>query len=176
MLIYFFVSQTYCISCITSTGDADREAVQLALEYVSRVEQSPCTGGNQETLDLIFNHTDWEAYIKPAMFTSKFITSVLLENNGSLNSLTDETIFSLVRSVVNGQTTIFASGIALEPGVHSEYSSFAPYAYHKNGTVHVHDIALSYNYQDNNNVLWYHNLKKRNWENATRTLSKTKLR
>lgn len=110
------------------------------------------------------------------MFTSKFITSVLLENNGSLNSLTDETIFSLVRSVVNGQKTIFASGIALEPGVHSEYSSFAPYAYHKNGTVHVHDIALSYNYQDNNNVLWYHNLKKRNWENATRTLSKTKLR
>ncbi|CAG2249547.1 GPR158 [Mytilus edulis] len=157
-------------------ADADREAVQLSLEYVSRVEQSPCTGGNEETLDLIFNHTDWEAYIKPAMFTSKFVTSVLLENNGSLDSLTDETVFSLLRSIVNGQNTIFGSGIALEPGVHSQYASFAPYAYHKNGTVYIHDIALSYNYQDNNNVLWYHNLKKRNWENATRTLSKTKLR
>ncbi|CAC5374769.1 GPR158 [Mytilus coruscus] len=158
------------------TGDSDKEAVQLALEYVSRVEQSPCTGGNEETLDLIFNHTEWEAYVKPAIFTSKFITSILLENNGSLNSLTDEIFFSLVKSIINGQKTIFGLGIALEPGVYSKYSSFAPYAYHKYDTVYVHDIALSYNYQNNNNILWYYNLKKRNWENATRTLSKTKFR
>ncbi|XP_071162557.1 metabotropic glycine receptor-like [Mytilus edulis] len=161
---------------ITLAGDADKEAIQLALEYVTRIEQSPCTGGTDETLDLIFNHTVWEDFVSPAILTSNFLTSILLANNGSLDSLTDEMFFSLVKSNVMGLTAVFGSGIAIEPGIYSKYSSFVPYAYHKNGIVFAHDVALSYTYQDNNTTLWYHHLSNKNWENATRTVTKTKFR
>ncbi|VDI79051.1 G protein-coupled receptor 158 [Mytilus galloprovincialis] len=161
---------------ITLAGESDKEAIQLALDYVSRIEQSPCTGGTDETLDLIFNHTVWEDFVSPAILTSNFLTSILLANNGSLDSLTDEMFFSLVKSNVVGRTAVFGSGIAIEPGIYSKYSSFVPYAYHKNGIVFAHDVALSYTYQDNNKTLWYHHLSNKNLENATRTVTKTKFR
>ncbi|CAC5366032.1 GPR158 [Mytilus coruscus] len=153
----------------------DKEAAKLALEYVSRVEQSPCTGGTEETLDLLFNHTTWREYTQPAILTSNFLTSVILENTGSLDSLTDEILFSLVRNNVNGQSIIFGSAIAVEAGLYTKYSLFCPYAYRKNGTVFAHDISLSYNYLDSNTE-WYYVLKTTDWENATRTISNIKYR
>ncbi|VDI57331.1 E3 ubiquitin-protein ligase HUWE1 [Mytilus galloprovincialis] len=156
-------------------GENEKEAAKLALEYVSRVEQSPCTGGTEETLDLIFNHTTWREYTQPAILTSNFLTSVILENGGSLDTLTDEILFSLVRNNVNGQSIIFGSAIAIETGLYTKYSSFCPYAYRKNGTVFAHDISLSYNYLDSNTE-WYYVLKTTDWENATRTISKIKYR
>lgn len=157
------------------TGLTDREAAKLALEYVSRVEQSPCTGGTEETLDLTFNHTTWKEFTRPAILTSNFLTAIILENNGLLNSLTDEILFNFVKNNVNGQSIIFGSAIAVEPGLYSKYSSFCPYAYRKNGTVFAHDISLSYNYLDNNTE-WYYVLKTKNWENTTETISKIKYR
>ncbi|CAG2249548.1 GPR158 [Mytilus edulis] len=154
-------------------GHTGKEAAKLALEYVSRIEQNPCTGGTEETLDLTFNHTAWEKYTQPAILTSNFLTSVIMKNNGSLDSLTDEMFFSLVRNNVNSIKTVFGSCIAIEPGIYSKYSSFAPYSYRQSGFVLAHDIALSYMYQDNKTE-WYYNLKIRNWENAT--IFKTKYR
>lgn len=157
------------------TGGTDKEAAKLALEYVSRIEQNPCSGGTEETLDLNVNHTEWETYVQPAILTANFITSVILENNGSLDYFTDAMFFSLVRNIVNSHATLFGACIAIEPEIYSKYSLFAPYAYRKNGILFAHDISLSYTYQDNKTV-WYFDLKNRVWENATRTVSKTKYR
>ncbi|XP_063427119.1 metabotropic glycine receptor-like [Mytilus trossulus] len=160
---------------IGSCRGTDKEAAKLALEYVSRIEQNPCTGGTEETLDLNVNHTEWETYVQPAILTSNFITSVILENNGSLDYFTDEMFFSLVRNIVISHATLFGACIALEPVIYSKYSLFAPYAYRKNGILFAHDISLSYTYQDNKTV-WYFDLKNRIWENVTSTVSKTKYR
>ncbi|VDI74770.1 Hypothetical predicted protein [Mytilus galloprovincialis] len=156
-------------------GHTGKEAAKLALEYVSRIEQNPCTGGTEETLILTFNHTAWDKYTQPAILTSNFLTSVIMKNTGSLDSLTDEMFFSLVRNNVNSIKTVFGSCIAIEPGIYSKYSSFAPYSYRQSGFVLAHDIALSYMYQDNKTE-WYYNLKIRNWENVTQTVFKTKYR
>ncbi|CAC5374767.1 GPR158 [Mytilus coruscus] len=158
-----------------AAGHTGKEAAKLALEYVSRIEKNPCTGGTEETLDLTFNHTAWEKYTQPAILTSNFLSSVIIKNNGSLDSLTDEMFFSLVRNNVNSLKTVFGSCIAIEPGIYSKYSSFAPYAYRQNEIVFSHNIALSYMYHGNKTE-WYFNLKIRNWENATRTAFKTKYR
>ncbi|CAG2249549.1 GPR158 [Mytilus edulis] len=160
---------------VNLAGGTDKEAAKLALEYVSRIEQNPCSGGTEETLDLNVNHTEWETYVQPAILTANFITSVILENNGSLDYFTDAMFFSLVRNIVNSHATLFGACIAIEPEIYSKYSLFAPYAYRKNGILFAHDISLSYTYQDNKTV-WYFDLKNRVWENATRTVSKTKYR
>ncbi|XP_063425861.1 metabotropic glycine receptor-like [Mytilus trossulus] len=174
-VMMIFLLMIFVQSIKIHAGENEKEAAKLALEYVSRVEQSPCTGGTEETLDLIFNHTTWREYTQPAILTSNFLTSVILENGGSLDTLTDEILFSLVRNNVNGQSIIFGSAIAIETGLYTKYSSFCPYAYRKNGTVFAHDISLSYNYLDSNTE-WYYVLKTTDWENATRTISKIKYR
>ncbi|XP_071162558.1 metabotropic glycine receptor-like [Mytilus edulis] len=156
-------------------GQTGKEAAKLALEYVSRIEKNPCTGGTEETLDLTFNHTAWEKYTQPAILTANFLTSVIMKNSNSLDSLTDEMFFSLVRNNVNSIKTVFGSCIAIEPGIYSKHRLFAPYSYRQGDFVLAHDIALSYMYQDNKTE-WYYNLKVRNWENATRTIFKTKYR
>ncbi|VDI42689.1 Hypothetical predicted protein, partial [Mytilus galloprovincialis] len=112
-------------------GGTDKEAAKLALDYVSRIEQNPCSGGTEETLDLNVNHTEWETYVQPAILTANFITSVILENNGSLDYFTDAMFFSLVRNIVNSHATLFGACIAIEPEIYSKYSLFAPYAYPK---------------------------------------------
>ncbi|XP_052103612.1 probable G-protein coupled receptor 158 [Mytilus californianus] len=168
-----YMSKSSTNNLYFKAGHTGKEAAKLALEYVSRIEKNPCTGGTEETLDLTFNHTAWEKYTQPAILTSNFLSSVILKNNGSLDSLTDEMFFSLVRNNVNSLKNVFGSCIAIEPGIYSNYSSFAPYAYRQNEIVFSHDIALSYKYHGNKTE-WYFNLKIRNWENATRTVFKTK--
>lgn len=142
---------------------------------MSRVETSPCTGGTEETLDLTFNHSIWKEYTRPAILTSNFMTRTLIENNGSLDTLTDEILFSFVQNNVNGQSIIFGSAIAIEPQLYSKYLSFCPYAYRKNGTIFAHDISLFYNYLDNKTE-WYYVLKTSNWQNVSFTTSKVKYR
>lgn len=163
------------VTIFFSIDESETEAAKLALEYVSRVEQSPCTGGTEETLDLTFNHSVWKEYTRPAVLTANFITKTVIENNGSLNALTDEILFSFVKNNVNGQSIIFGSAIAVEPGLYSKYTSFCPYAYRKNGAVFAHDISLSYNYLDNQTE-WYNTLKTSGWQNVSTTTTRVRYR
>ncbi|XP_060062660.1 probable G-protein coupled receptor CG31760 [Ylistrum balloti] len=147
--------------------------VKQALEYVYRVENSQCTGGTEEVLNLAFNNSVWSVYTEPAIRTANFLTEVILEN-GNLLSLTDEILFTLVRNNIHGGDVIFGSAIAVETSV-TQYDSFCPYAYKKNGTVYAHDIAINYNYKSVSTE-WYQILKVRNWDNITRTIDKVRYR
>ncbi|OWF50378.1 probable G-protein coupled receptor CG31760 [Mizuhopecten yessoensis] len=160
------------LATATTTAQTS-DHVKQALEYVYRVENSQCTGGTEEVLNLFFNNTVWSVYTEPAIRTANFLTEVILQK-GDLLSLTDEILFTLVRNNIHGSDVLFGSAIAVETGV-TQYDSFCPYAYKKNGTVFAHDIAINYNYKSDSTE-WYHILKVTNWENVTRTTDKVRYR
>ncbi|KAK3597890.1 hypothetical protein CHS0354_029474 [Potamilus streckersoni] len=96
----------------------DDDKVETALEYVSHVSKSSCSGGTKNVLYLNFDHSLWNFHIEPAIRTANLMTEYLVHGNGSLDFLTDEYFFMLVRNNVQGDSLIFGAGIALEPGVY----------------------------------------------------------
>ncbi|XP_045169889.2 probable G-protein coupled receptor 179 isoform X2 [Mercenaria mercenaria] len=87
-------------------------------------------------------------------------------HNGTLDSLTDEMFFLLVRNNVHGDSVVYGSGIGLEKGVYSKYDSFCAYAYKQNGTIRAHDIAVNYGYQDTYTA-WWTDIKAKTFDNVT---------
>ncbi|XP_071079423.1 probable G-protein coupled receptor CG31760 [Haliotis cracherodii] len=149
----------------TSAVDRLREAKQ-ALEYVSRVESSMCGGGTEETLTLAFNHTAWITYTDPAIRTANYLSKVLVMDDNTLNRFDDAMFYSFVRNNVHGDTLIFGSAIALEPGLYDNYARYCPYAHKKQDSVVAFDIAVKYNYLTNSTE-WYHGVGVRDFSNAS---------
>ncbi|KAL5008797.1 hypothetical protein ScPMuIL_014378 [Solemya velum] len=125
-----------------------------ALDYVHRIDTSPCTGGTEETLLLDFNHTAWAYLTDTATRTANILNKIMARHNNSLKSLSDELFFSLVLNNVHSHHLIFGSGIAIAPETY-HYEKFCAYAYKKNGTVQAHDISINYNYHINTTEWWY---------------------
>ncbi|KAL4237710.1 7 transmembrane sweet-taste receptor of 3 GCPR [Mactra antiquata] len=173
----------YCVRCINMkdrdillvlllmTGEIITTAVamdqaQKALEYVFTINGNNCGAGTGEVLPLQFDVTAWNQYTDPAIRTANFLSKIIALNDGTLDSLTDEMLFLMVRNNVHGDSLIFGSAIAIEHGVYSKYDAFCPYAYKKNNTVHAHDISVYYNYLADTTE-WYNTLKIKTWDNVT---------
>jgi len=56
--------------------------------------------------------------ISPLCRTANLLSKVLARGGGTLDNLTDEFFFLLVRNNVHGDSIIFGSAIAIEPGVY----------------------------------------------------------
>ncbi|KAK0043528.1 G-protein coupled receptor, partial [Biomphalaria pfeifferi] len=143
------------------------KAVQLALEYVRHVETNQCTGGTGEILTLTFDHTPWIQYTEPAVRTANFLTKILALD-GDLSQFDESTYYSMVRNNVHGDTLIYGSAIAVEPGVIPTKPKYCPYAYNNrsSSTVTAFDIAISYDYQTNTTE-WYLGAKDKDRSNVT---------
>ena len=59
-----------------------------------------------------------EHYVSPSCRTANLLSKVLARGGGTLDNLTDEFFFLLVRNNVHGDSIIFGSAIAIEPGVY----------------------------------------------------------
>ncbi|XP_067681814.1 probable G-protein coupled receptor CG31760 isoform X2 [Haliotis asinina] len=153
------------VASTPSAVDRLREAKQ-ALEYVSRVESSKCGGGTEETLTLAFNHTAWITYTDPAIRTANYLSKVLVMDDNTLNRFDDAMFYSFVRNNVHGDSLIFGSAIALEPGVYDKYARYCPYAHKKQDSVVAFDIAVRYNYLSNSTE-WYHGVRVKDFSNAS---------
>ena len=53
----------------------------MALEYVERVRNSPCTGGTEEVLPVTFDHSMWSQYADVAVRMSNTLTKLVIRNN-----------------------------------------------------------------------------------------------
>ncbi|KAK3597889.1 hypothetical protein CHS0354_029473, partial [Potamilus streckersoni] len=148
-------------------GNKDiKDEVYRALDYVYHVSKSSCFGGTKEVLYLNVDYSLWNLYTDPAIRTANLLSEYMVHGNGSLDFLTDEFFFMLVRNNIHGDSVIFGSTIALEPGVYSKYPSFCPYAHKEKNTVKSHDIAINYNYLDPTTE-WYYQTKMKMRENIS---------
>ncbi|KAL5008366.1 hypothetical protein ScPMuIL_013947 [Solemya velum] len=141
------------------------QRLNRALEYVHRVETSECTGGAEETLYLQFNHSAWAGLTDIALQTGNLFSSILVSHNNSLNSMTDEMIYSILMNNLHGQKTLYGSAVVIEPGIY-KYDKLAAYAYRKNGTITVFDAAVHYDYHSNTTE-WWHGPKNMNHNNVS---------
>ncbi|KAH9507195.1 hypothetical protein Btru_056595 [Bulinus truncatus] len=76
-----------------------------------------------------------------------------------------------VRNNVHGETLIYGSAIAVEPGVIPGRPKYCPYAYNNrssSSTVTAFDIAVSYDYQTNTTE-WYLGAKVKDRSNVSIT-------
>ncbi|ESO94286.1 hypothetical protein LOTGIDRAFT_161509 [Lottia gigantea] len=136
-----------------------------ALEYVNRVENSKCTGGTEDVLNLVFNTTVWKAYTDAAIRTANILSS-FIQIHGDLNQQEEDFFYTLVRNNVHGDTLIIGSAIALEPGLFNSYPRYCPYALKENGTVKAFDIAVNYNYLTTSTE-WYNVVRSKDFTAAT---------
>lgn len=150
----------------------DNAAALIALDSVGQINNDTCTGGTGEILYLPVDYLTWEECTQIAMLTSNFLTSILLQNNCSLDSLDETKFYDLVKSHVVQKSEVFGSAIALEPGTLSSNILFAPYAYQGDDAVISFDLALGYDYMQSN-VEWYNTLRTRSWTNVKEVATKT---
>lgn len=142
-----------------------------ALNIIENTHTDMCFG-SAANLDLTLDFTLWNEYTNLAIYDANYMTTLIYQNKGSLESMSDLKFFNLARNVViTGSPKVFSSGLAFEPGVFSRYKEFAPYAYYKNGVIRLFDLSLSYVYQTSVDAEWYYNLKSRNWDNASSIIS-----
>ncbi|XP_055880727.1 probable G-protein coupled receptor CG31760 isoform X3 [Biomphalaria glabrata] len=162
-------SETVFIGHLPDQTQEQIKAVQLALEYVRHVETNQCTGGTGEILTLTFDHTPWIQYTEPAVRTANFLTKILALD-GDLSQFDESIYYSMVRNNVHGDTLIYGSAIAVEPGVIPTKPKYCPYAYNNrsSSTVTAFDIAISYDYQTNTTE-WYLGAKDKDRSNVTIT-------
>ncbi|KAL5008798.1 hypothetical protein ScPMuIL_014379 [Solemya velum] len=145
--------------------EARSENAYKALEYVYRVQTSQCTGGTEEKFDLQFNHSAWIRLTEIALRTANLFTKILVSHNNSLNSLTDQMFYTVVRNNVHGERMLYGSAVAIAPGIY-KYDQFCPYAHRKNGSISVHDVAVNYDYHINTTEWWY-GPKNQNFDNIS---------
>ena len=137
-------------------AENDKSAIVNVLEQIGHVNPSTCTGGLETVLNIPIKHNIWRDTTRTAIITSNFLSAIIQQHNGSLDSLKDETIFyDLVKSNVVGQSLIVGSAIALESGVYSKHDMFAPYAFHVDNTIVSFDPSVYFNYDDEE-TKWYH--------------------
>ncbi|XP_071125322.1 metabotropic glycine receptor-like [Mytilus edulis] len=142
-----------------------------ALNVIENTHTDMCAY-SAANLDLTLDFTLWNGYVNLAIYNSNYMTTLIYQNKGTLESYPDLTFFNLARNVViSGSPKVFSSGLAFEPSVFSRYKEFAPYAYYKNGVICLFDFSLAYEYQTSVEPEWYYNLKSRNWDNASSILS-----
>ncbi|KAK6183213.1 hypothetical protein SNE40_010737 [Patella caerulea] len=164
MLIVLILVATIDVTW-SETASERLAAAKKALEYVNRVENSQCSGGTEEVLQLVFNTSVWRVYTEPAIRTANVLSSII-QIDGNLDSLEEKIFYTFVRNNVHGDSLIFGSAIALEPGLYSLYERFCPYSFKKNGSVSAFDIAVNYNYLSNGTE-WYNAVRVKDFGNAT---------
>ncbi|XP_063414842.1 metabotropic glycine receptor-like [Mytilus trossulus] len=144
-----------------------------ALNIIENTHTDMCSG-SAANLNLTLDFTRWNKYTNLAIYNANYMTTLIYQNKGTMESIPDLTFFNLARNVViTGAPKVFSSGLAFELGVFLRYKEFAPYAYYKNGVIRLFDLSLSYVYQTSVDAEWYYNLKSRNWDNASSILTET---
>lgn len=154
----------------------DREIQSTALETLYLVEHltlnscSPNTATEIENLQL--NYSVLEESTHRAVLGSNLLTSIILERNGSLDSLSEDFLYNFVRNNIVGQTATYSSFVVLEPEVYPKHQSFAPMATTKSGTIETLDLSVSYDYRKSEP---YSFLKTKNWDNITETITRKQI-
>lgn len=140
------------------------------VEYLTLNSCSPNTAAEIENLQL--NYSVLEESTRRAVLGSNLLTSIILERNGSLDSLSEDFLYNFVRNNIVGQTATYSSFVVLEPEVYPKHQSFAPMATTKSGTIETLDLSLSYDYRSSDS---YTVLKTKNWDNITETKTKKQI-
>lgn len=140
-----------------------------ALNIIGNTHTDICSASK---LYLTLDFTLWNGYANLAIYNANYMSTIIYQNKGILESIPDLTFFNLARNVVmTGSPQVFSSGLAFEPDVFSRYKAFAPYAYYKHGVIRLYDLSLSYVYQTSVDSEWYYNLESRKWDNASSILT-----
>jgi hypothetical protein len=124
------------------------------LESISAITPENCEGGTYNAIDLGPNYSMWYESTRTARLTSNLMTSIILRHHGSVDSLTDELYYDVIKNNVAGQSKIFASSIILIPWFHPEFELFAPYAFVPDGIIHASDLFVAYDYRDPSTEWW----------------------
>lgn len=140
------------------------------VEHLTLNSCSPNTAAEIENLQL--NYSVLEESTRRAVLGSNLLTSIILERNGSLDSLSEDFLYNFVRNNIVGQTATYSSFVVLEPEVYPKHQSLVPMATTKNGTIETLDLSLSYDYRASDS---YTVLKTKNWDNITETKTKKQI-
>ena len=167
---------TYSLSEVIALFITDREIQSTALEALYLVEHLTLNGCSPNTVaeieHLQLNYSVLEESTRRAVLGSNLLTSIILERNGSLDSLSEDFLYNFVRNNIVGQTATYSSFVVLEPEVYPKHQSFAPMATTKSGTIETLDLSLSYDYRSSDS---YTVLKTKNWDNITETKTKKQI-
>ena len=144
------------------------------MDKISEITPENCEGGADNAIDLVPNYSLWEESTLIARLTSNLMTSIILRNHGSVDSLTDEFYYDVIKNNVAGQSKIFASSITLIPGFHPEFELFAPYAFIRDGIIHASDLSEAYDYRGPG-IEWWQVPSNKDYDNVAEVTTMTKL-
>ncbi|XP_071125323.1 metabotropic glycine receptor-like [Mytilus edulis] len=166
--VFFFICFILMHGLILFVKGGKSDAI-TALNIIGNTHTDMCSASN---LYLTLDFTLWNGYANLAIYNANYMSTIIYQNKGILESIPDLTFFNLARNVVmTGSPQVFSSGLAFEPDVFSRYKAFAPYAYYKHGVIRLYDLSLSYVYQTSVDSEWYYNLESRKWDNASSILT-----
>ncbi|GAV02854.1 hypothetical protein RvY_13368 [Ramazzottius varieornatus] len=123
------------------------DAASVALQFVENVRTAAsCDGGTSNTLNVVFDNSEWKAQANAAVRLSNLLTHWFMIN-GSGADMTDELLFAMTRTTIEIETLAFGSAIAFEPGLYRNMDKFCAYSFHTgNTTIKSHDISVEYDY------------------------------
>jgi hypothetical protein len=79
------------------------------LDSISEITPENCEGGANNAIDLVPIYSMWDESTRTARLTSNLMTSIILRHHGSVDSLTDELYYDVIKNNVAGQSKIVAS-------------------------------------------------------------------
>ena len=144
------------------------------MDRISEITPENCEGGANNAIDLVPNYSLWKESTLIARLTSNLMTSIILRNHGSVDSLTDEIYYDVIKNNVAGQSKIFASSIILITGFHPEFELFAPYAFIRDGIIHASDLFVAYDYRDPGTE-WWQVPSNKNYDNVAEVTTMTEM-
>ena len=144
------------------------------MDRISEITPENCEGGANNAIDLVPNYSLWKESTLIARLTSNLMTSIILRNHGSVDSLTDELYYDVIKNNVAGQSKIFASSIILITGFHPEFELFAPYAFIRDGIIHASDLFVAYDYRDPGTE-WWQVPSNKNYDNVAEVTTMTEM-
>ena len=144
------------------------------MDRISEITPENCEGGANNAIDLVPNYSLWKESTLIARLTSNLMTSIILRNHGSVDSLTDELYYDVIKNNVAGQSKIFASSIILITGFHPEFELFAPYAFIRDGIIHASDLFVAYDYWDPGTE-WWQVPSNKNYDNVAEVTTMTEM-
>ena len=144
------------------------------MDKISEITPENCEGGANNAIDLVPKYSLWEESTLIARLTSNLMTFIILRNHGSVDSLTDELYYDVIKNNVAGQSEIVFSSIILITGFHPEFELFAPYAFIRDGIIHASDLSVAYHYRDPGTE-WWQVPSNKNYDNVAEVTTMTEM-
>ena len=99
----------YHVITVAHYNIVDSGSTSAILDKISEITPENCEGGANNAIDLVPKYSLWEESTHIARLTSNLMTSIILRHHGSVDSLTDELYYDVIKNNVAGQSKIVAS-------------------------------------------------------------------